>query len=178
MVNCVQQRRVMVGMVLLVALSVSLSACEPLRKKFIRQKKKDAAENKDFIPVLEPQEYPAPENDPQNNYKDHYAMVKVWYKDLWTAIEVRDKEQNDRKEKYTLTQLTNHLDEMRKLLVPEQQVQIDQLASLLKYYTEALQQSPQMRNYARIQSDLRAFYHLLLKLNANKLQGSFVQASS
>ena len=61
----------------LLGMCVSMSACEPLRKKFTRQKKADANADKDFVPVLEPQDYPAPEKNPPEMYKQHYALIKV-----------------------------------------------------------------------------------------------------
>ena len=157
----------------LVATSISLSACEPLRKKFTRQKKKDASADQDFIPVLEPQEYPAADKDPVQNYKQHYALIKAWYRDMWTALEERGG--SDKQQRYLLKTIYGHIDEMRKLVVPQQQQKLDELAKILSYYDSALGVPPAMRNVARIRSDLRAFDRMLRhKLRADKIKGAFI----
>jgi len=156
----------------LVATSITLSACEPLRKKFTRQKKKDASADQDFVPVLEPQEYPAADKDPVQNYKQHYALIKAWYKDMWTTLEERS---SDKQQRYLLKTIYGHIDEMRKLVAPQQQQQLDELAKVLSYYDSALDAPPAMRNVSRIQSDLRAFDRMLRhKLRADKIKGAFI----
>ncbi len=161
-----------IAMIAILILSVSLSACEPLRKKFTRQKKKDLSESADFIPVLEPQEYPAPENNPELNYKQNYYLVKAWYKDLWTVLEEKG---SDKQAHYTLKQIKGHIDEMRSLVVPEKQAALDKLSGLLGYYNSSLESPAPLRNQSRIQSDLRAFDRQLRnQCRADKLKGYFV----
>ncbi|MBI3315166.1 MAG: hypothetical protein HYZ86_04445 [Candidatus Omnitrophica bacterium] len=156
----------------LVVTSISLSACEPLRKKFTRQKKKDAFAQQDFIPVLEPQEYPAAEKDPVQNYKQHYALIKVWYRDMWRALEERG---SDKQQRYLIKTIYGHIDEMRKLVGPQQQQKLDDLAKVLSYYDSALGVPAPMRNVSRIRSDLRAFDRMLRnKLRADRIKGSFI----
>ena len=159
-----------VGIACLLAVSVSFSACEPLRKKFTRQKKKDAADM-NFVPVLEPQDYPAPEKNPAEMYKQHYTLIKVWYKDLWIALDERG---SDKQQKYLLKQIHNHIDEMRKLVVPAEQAQLDELVKLLSYYDSAFDAAAPLRNTSRIHSDLRAFDRLLRSLRVDKVKGDFV----
>ena len=154
----------------LLAMSVSFSACEPLRKKFTRQKKKDAADM-NFVPVLEPQDYPAPEKNLPEMYKQHYTLIKVWYKDLWVALDERG---TDKQQKYLLKQIHGHIDEMRKLVIPAKQAQLDELAKLLFYYDSAFDVAVPLRNTSRIHSDLRAFDRMLRSLNADKVKDSFV----
>ena len=172
--NFIRCRKLVVSVAAVLAMSLSLSACEPLRKKFTRQKKKDKSEERDFVPVLEPQEYPAPENNPVENYKQHYALVKAWYKDLWTALEEK---WSDKKIEYTLKQIYGHIEEMQKLVVPSKQGEFVHLRNLLKYYDCSLNGPLPLRNTARIQSDLRAFDRQLRQMNADKEKGSFVPAA-
>jgi hypothetical protein len=156
----------------LVATSITFSACEPLRKKFTRQKKKDASAEQDFIPVLEPQEYPAADKDPVQSYKQHYALIKAWYRDMWTALEERG---SDKQQRYLLKTIYGHIDDMRKLVGPQQQQKLDDLAKVLSYYDNALGVPPAMRNVSRIRSDLRAFDRMLRnKLRADKIKGAFI----
>ncbi len=156
----------------LVVTSISFSACEPLRKKFTRQKKKDASAEQDFVPVLEPQEYPAADKDPVQSYKQHYALIKAWYRDMWTALEERG---SDKQQRYLLKTIYGHIDDMRKLVGPQQQRQLDELAKVLSYYDSALGVPLAMRNVSRIRSDLRAFDRMLRnKLRADKIKGAFI----
>lgn len=172
MVSLLRYRHSIGLIVLVLALSLSLNACAPLRKKFTRQKKKGQVEDTSFIPVLEPQEYPAPEQNPPENYKQHYTLVKVWYRDLWQVLGERDA---DKKARYTLNQVFSHIQEMQKLVVPEKQVLLAQLADLLKYFENSLNGPAASRNVSRIQSDLRAFDRMLRnQLRADKLEGFFV----
>ncbi len=156
----------------LVVTSISLSACEPLRKKFTRQKKKDASAEQDFVPVLEPQEYPAADKDPVQSYKQHYDLIKAWYRDMWTALEERG---SDKQQRYLIKTIYGHIDDMRKLVGPQQQQELDELAKTLSYYDSALGVPPAMRNVSRIRSDLRAFDRMLRhKLRADKIKGAFI----
>ncbi len=156
----------------LVVTSISFSACEPLRKKFTRQKKKDASADQDFIPVLEPQEYPSVQQDPVQNYKQHYALIKAWYRDMWTALEERG---SDKQQRYLLKTIYGHIDDMRKLVGPQEQRKLDELAKVLSYYDSALGVPAPMRNVPRIRSDLRAFDRMLRnKLRADKIKGAFI----
>ena len=171
-----RNRSMVVSLIGILILSMSLSACEPLRKKFVRQKKKDQMDSKDFVPVLEPQEYPAPENNPELNYKEHYALLKVWYKDLWTTLEEKD---SDRRARYTLKQMMARIEEMRKLVDPPTQGALDQLAGFLDYYIRSLDGPEPLRNRSKIQSDLRAFdRHLRGQCRPDKLQGHFIAAQT
>jgi|GEM_PF-425042 len=164
-------RRFIVVIVAVLVASLSLTGCESLRKKFTRQKKKDKMAEADFIPVLEPEEYPAPEQNPPVNYKNHYALVKAWYKDLWTMIE---EQSSAKRGKYVLKQIYGHLDEMQKLVAPAKQAEVARLRGFLKYYDEALGDPLPSRNISRMQSDLRAFDRQLRALSPSKMQGSFV----
>ena len=174
MLNVYRSRRMMVTVVAVLAMSLSLSACEPLRKKFIRQKKKNAVQDNNFIPILEPQEYPAPENNPKENYNQRYVLIKSWYKDLWTALEEKA---SDKKVRYILSQVYAQIDEMKKLVDPEKSVQLDRLKDLLSYFEGSLKDPWVSRNVSRIQSDLRAFDRMMrTQLRVDRIPNSFVEA--
>lgn len=167
-------RRLGLAIIAMLVFSLSFSACDPLRKKFTRQKKKGQMEDTGFIPVLEPQDYPAPEFNPPQMYRQHYDIIKAWYKDLWTAIPSRSV--SDKQTRYVLKQIYDHLDQMQPLLNAEKQAEFAQLKGLLKYYDDALNSPYPLRNISRIQSDLRAFDRALRKLNPGAVQGSMAAA--
>ena len=52
----------------LLVFSLSLSSCDTLRQKFTRHKKQ-GEEDQSIVPVLEPEEYPAPQHNPQQIIK-------------------------------------------------------------------------------------------------------------
>jgi hypothetical protein len=154
-------------------LSLSLSSCDTLRQKFTRKKNK-AQEEQAFVPVLEPEEYPTLEQNPEENYKEQYALIKAWYNDLWSAI--HDKS-TARYTHYIISQVTNHITKMEKLVDAPTQADLVKLAGLLDYYTASLDDySWQVRNVSRIESDLRAFDRLLRDhLRADRIKGHFVK---
>ena len=64
MVNAIRYKREVFLLMGILVLSMSLSSCETLRKKFTRHKKQ-AEEDQSVVPVLEPEEYPSPEHNPE-----------------------------------------------------------------------------------------------------------------
>ncbi len=153
-------RSMLVNVVLMLIVVLGLSSCESFRKKFIRHKKEGTNPASEAQPILQPQEYPAPENNVPELYKQHYALIKVWYKDLWTGIEEKN---TDSSVRYGIKQINEHLEEMKKLLKPEKVADLNTLSNLLNFYQTSLDQPRMARNYSRIQSDLRAFDRLLRK---------------
>ncbi len=158
MVKCFLNRRMLITVATMLIFTISLSSCEPLRKKFTRKKKQDQNQSIDFQPVLEPQDYPAPDKDPKQIYMQHYALIKVWYKDLWSGISERS---SDGAVNYSLKQIFGHIDQVKLLLKADKAQELNQLVELLKFYRDSLDQPRPVRNYSRIQSDLRAFDRML-----------------
>lgn len=87
------------------------SGCEPLRKKFIRQKKKSEDINQ-VMPVLVPEEYPAPVQTRQEQYRYHYSLWGVWTKEFLTVIEEPGR---DKRLRYVLEQMMIQLGQMKQL---------------------------------------------------------------
>ena len=174
MVKIIGQRKMVLVIAGLLVFSLSLSSCDTLRKKFTRQKKKGQAEDQTFVPVLEPEEYPAPQLNIQQNYKENYDLIKAWYKDLWTAI---DDKSTSKYIHYTISQVTNHIAQMQQLVDVPTQANLAKLAGYLDYYKSSLDSSWQVRNVSRIQSDLRAFDRFLRDhLRVDRIQGHFVKS--
>jgi hypothetical protein len=174
MVNFNSRKKAVLIIAGILVLSLSISSCDTLRKKFTRKKKKGEVEEQAFVPVLVPEEYPAPELNLEQNYKENYDLIKAWYKDLWTAI---DDKSSAKYVHYTISQVTNHITKMEKLVDAPTQANLVKLASFLDYYSASLDDSWQARNVPRIQSDLRAFDRFMRDcLRADRIQGHFVKS--
>ena len=165
------------GIVFLIVgmLVLSLSSCDSLRQKFTRKKKKGEVQDQTFVPVLVPEEYPAPQLNPEQNYKENYDLIKAWYTDLWTAI---DDKSTARYIHYTISQVISHISRMERLVDAPTQAKLVKLASFLDYYSASLSDSWQVRNVSRIQSDLRGFDRFLRDhLRADRIKGHFVKVT-
>ena len=172
--NFNQRKKTVLVIAGILVLSFSLSSCDSLRKKFTRQKKKGEVQDQTFVPVLVPEEYPAPQLNPEQNYKENYDLIKAWYTDLWTAI---DDKNTARYIRYTISQVTNHITRMERLVDAPTQAKLVKLASFLDYYSASLSDSWQVRNVSRIQSDLRGFDRFLRDhLRADRIKGHFVKS--
>jgi hypothetical protein len=171
MVNLDPHKKMVLVIAGLLVLSLSLSSCDTLRQKFTRHKKQ-VEEDQSLVPVLEPEEYPTPQQNPVENYKENYALIKAWYTDLWTAI---DDKSSSRYTHYIISQVTNHITQMEKLVDAPTQANLVKLQSFLDYYNSSLGDSWQVRNVSRIQSDLRGFDRFMRDhLRADRIKGHFV----
>ena len=142
----------MVGVIFLVA-ALGLSGCEPLRKKFIRQKKKEKGESMETLPILEPLEYPEKVYSPEDLYKQHYSLWQAWYTDLLTAIDDRE---STKREIYNLNQAVSHLEAMKKLLATDQQPELQAILRSLEEIREDLKQPQPFINLNYIRLELES----------------------
>jgi hypothetical protein len=173
MANFDPQKKAVLVIAGLLVMSLTLSSCDTLRQKFTR-KKKPGAEDQTFVPVLEPEEYPAPELDPEHNYKENYDLIKAWYTDLWSAIGDRD---TGKYTNYIINQVTGHIDQMKKLVDAPTQANLTKLEGMLDYYRSSLDQAWQVRNNSRVEADLREFDRFLRDhLRADRIKGHFVKS--
>ncbi len=174
--NFNQHKKAVLAVAGLLVLSLSLSSCDSLRQKFIRQKKKGQVEDQTFVPVLVPEEYPAPRLNSEHNYKEHYDLIKAWYTDLWTSI---DDKNSGKYTHTTITQITNHITQMKQLVDTPTQANLIKLQGFLDYYNASLNDSWQVRNVSRIRSDLMGFDRFLRDhLRADRIKGHFVKSSN
>src|SRR3989338_8949573 len=107
-------------LVILCVLTVSVGGCASLRKKFTRKKKEKTSEQA-FIPVLDPIDYPAPSVSPEERYRYHYSLWKVWQRDLVKNI---DNKGSDKNQKYLLGQIIAQLEEMKKWVTEAKQKEL------------------------------------------------------
>ena len=141
-------RRCPVWVIFICLLSVSLIAggCEPLRKKFTRQKKKDQ-ETSATIPILEPIDYPEKIHSPSGDYKEHYSLWQVWQREFLNSL---DDPSNAKQELYDLVQLTAQLQEMQKFLTPEKSSKLSVVIAQFESLKEAVAQPGPFRNIGNI----------------------------
>src|SRR3989338_3029470 len=108
---------------------MTTSGCEPLRKKFTRQKKKDQGGSSKFIPVLDPIDYPDKVVTPQESYRHYFSLWQAWDKELVMRIE---EHASNKKIDFTVHQALAQLTEMEKLLTGEKQKQLGQYIAQLR----------------------------------------------
>ena len=130
----------------------SSAGCEPLRKKFIREKKKDKQSQR-FIPVLEPEEYPVKMISAQEQYRYHYSLWKVWYRDFIQAI---DDNSSGKRQVYLLAQQIKELEKMGKLLVDERSQALKPVIEDLRGVVRQLGRPEKLRNSFSIKKSVNA----------------------
>lgn len=133
---------------LTVLLVFSTSGCEPLRKKFTRQKKKDASQSSQFIPVLDPIDYPDKVESPEESYRHYFSLWQVWDKELVMRIQ---EHASDKKINFTFNQFLVQLTEMEKLLSGEKRQKLNEYIAQLSGLQKDLGQPAGVRNDSVIQ---------------------------
>lgn len=127
--------RLLSAVVCLAVAVAGISGCAPLRKKFVRKKKEDSNAEAKFVPVLNPIEYPTRQESPEEAYKYHYSLWKVWNRDLLETVE---NDGSDKRERYLINQSLEQLQAMHDLLNDESKAQMaglmDELSDVLKEY--------------------------------------------
>lgn len=119
--NKINYRRAMSILALLgiFSLCVVISGCEPLRKKFVREKKRDKIVREE--PVLEPIEYPSSPYDAYSDYANRYSLFHVWKKEFISGI---DDQETSKRLRYFLDQMIGQLEEMVHLLREEKSLEL------------------------------------------------------
>lgn len=137
--------------VLILCLLIS-AGCEPLRKKFIREKNKNKPSQ--FVPVLDPVDYPAAHESSKDRYDYHYSLWAVWERDLIKAI---DEKVYDKKLQYTLSQEVVQLEEMKKYITESKAQELGLILDrIYKLQDQIVNKPAQMRNMYSIKQSLEA----------------------
>ncbi len=137
-----RNRQIIPLVVYLLMACLLLSSCEPLRKKFTRQKKGEKAET-ELAPILEPIDYPKSSYSVPKDYKYHYSLWKVWHGDLLTALQENE---SQKRQLDILDQMVAQLEEMKKLMVEEKQKGVVQIIASLQRIRNDLAQPTPFRN--------------------------------
>jgi hypothetical protein len=115
-----------------------MTGCASLRKKFTR-KPKEAKTGDKFIPVLQPVEYAKIVETPVQAYRDHYGMVRVYFRSLFDVMGTR--EGGAKRELYIISELLARFDAMTELLSDpkkaEAKVIHGRVADVLKQYDKS-----------------------------------------
>jgi len=135
-----------VSFILFLSVSLMAGGCEPLRKKFTRQKKKDQ-QSAVAIPILEPIDYPEKIYSPSDNYKQHYSMWQVWQREFLTSL---DDASSVKQELYELDQIVVSLQAIQKLLPSEKNSKFSVLIVQYQSLKSAVSQPGPFRNTANI----------------------------
>ena len=139
-------------MVFLIVMVGVNSGCEPLRKKFIRKKKADAAETQSTV-ILDPIDYPDIVKSAKQIYQQHYDLWKVWQSELETIVADNA---NEKKVQYTLGQMKEQLNGMRDLLQKSAQEEMDRYIQDIGDLNSEFGKSAGFRNKTMISSKIRA----------------------
>ena len=111
------------SMAILLVVTLGLSGCEPLRKKFIR-KKKAAEPSAAFVPVFVPEEYAPAIAAADGVYDQHYSLALAWCKELQVNL---GEDRSDKKLRYAIDEILSQLTAMQSLLDGESRQQAGQL---------------------------------------------------
>ena len=148
------------------------SGCEPLRKKFTRQKKKDAG-TAEFIPVLDPVDYPDKVATAEELYRHYYSLWQVWDRELLVSVQ---QQTSDKRIKANLDQVLVQLTEMGKLLTGEKQKTLQGYTDQVNTIQKDLIQPAQMRNNGLIQRKLERLDKSVREgFRFKEVQGSLTQ---
>jgi hypothetical protein len=142
------QSWLVIGLCALVLIS---SGCQPLRKKFTRQKKKDK-EVSDFVPVLEPVDYPAKIHGAKEAYEQHYSLFRVWFSDYETASQQAGSE---RKLIYDLDASLKELDEMGNILKSPTKEDLAKIRAQVQLIRDQFDKPKAFRNEGKMGSQFR-----------------------
>lgn len=145
--------------ILMVLCSFSLTAagCEPLRKKFIRQKKKDKEANSAAAPILEPIDYPRSSYSVEKDFAYRYSMWNIWYKEYKTvvySIQHRKADSTQKKEVSIINQLISQVEEMDELVTDQKRVELAKIKEDLNKILEAVHAPDAFRDSLSIGRDL------------------------
>ncbi len=160
-------------LIVLIVISVMTTGCEPLRKKFTRKKKEDRKQSQELI--LEPQEYPEKAFDAMREYKLHFGLWKVWYKEFLTSLY---ENQSDKRQMYALNQALIQVEEMEKILIPDGRAQINKLKQEVLLVMEEFKKPEALRNELKIRHKMSVVDDgIRNKLNPQKVDGFLVSGA-
>ncbi|NQS99965.1 MAG: hypothetical protein HQ595_02680 [Candidatus Omnitrophica bacterium] len=100
-------------------LMFSASGCEAFRKKFVR---KSSKKEKAIRVVTQTKEY-LPEASREERYKNYFLFWRSWHDELINALNAQDR--NRKKQVFTAKKIVENLEQIRELLLPEGQKQLD-----------------------------------------------------
>lgn len=158
------QNRVAVWL-LMFFITIGMSGCEPLRKKFVREKKKDK-NSTEFIPVLSPIDYAQKSVSPEKKYRYHYGLWQVWIRDYLTIIQ---KKGSDKREKYLLDQIILQTMEMQKWVSKTQSQGLVKILDKLNQAKETYKKPRLVRNISRLKIKINSVEKMMRRQFSPKI---------
>lgn len=140
---------------------VSFGGCASLRRKFTRKKQKKE-QKAEFIPVLDPVDYPARMVSAGERYRYHYSLWKVWQEELIQEI---DHKGSDKKQRYLLAQVIVQMEEMRKSLTEEKKEALGSFIAEFQRIAQMYDEPKPMRSMFSIKKKIES--------NGKKIRGQF-----
>lgn len=144
--------RPLVLVTLCVAMIVVSSGCAPLKKKFIRQKKKDKEAASDFVPVLEPEVYPVKTLGPGDIYAQQYSLFVLWISDFADNYETI---RNDKRMLNDLESALKSVEEMINQLQSPLAEDLGKIKNQMVWVRDEYVKPASFRNTSRINSEVR-----------------------
>ncbi|HLF17325.1 MAG TPA: hypothetical protein VI749_00315 [Candidatus Omnitrophota bacterium] len=160
-----RHQRLLVPISCLLVVSLVFCGCEPLRKKFTRKKKE--LKKEEFIPVLDPIDYPPSLISAREKYEYHYSMWQVWNKDLRQHL---SENAMDKRKKYILSQIIQQLQDMKRWIPQEYAAKVDQMLADGEVVSKELDKPEVMRNQQLMESRLRR----MESLGRNELNSALI----
>jgi hypothetical protein len=152
-------------------LMAGLSGCEPLRKKFVRQKKKDK-DGEQVTPILDPIDYPRAVATAEEQYHRHYTLSQVWFKELLIHLTEGG---SDKKTIFLMNQIKTQVTEMHALLTGEYQAKANAFLQQILDIDQELQLPAAVRNNDGIYRRLnRISWDIRLTLDEKEVKGQLV----
>ena len=148
-----QFRRLVSACSLCLVMIIFLNGCAPLRKNFIRQKKKDKAGTEDFVPVLEPEVYPVKKTGPGDVYAQQYSMFNLWISDFADNFDTMNN--NDKRMINDLDAALKSISEMIRLVKTPASEELSAIKGQVQYIRDEFAKQKSFRNPSRIKSELR-----------------------
>jgi hypothetical protein len=145
-----QKNSLLVLLTVVMGISILSTGCEPLRKKFTRKKKEDA--KRDFIPVLDPIDYPAKVTTCVDVYKQNYSLWRVWHKDLANLL--YEPSINEKRIRGLFAEITGKLGVMGSCLQGDTQAALERELSVVHQLRRAFEQPVVMRDIPKLRRDI------------------------
>lgn len=139
-----RRKSYVINFALLLICALVLSACQPIKKKFVRKKK--AADEDVVQPVLDPIDYAPIYTSDVGRYEQHYRLYLVWQKDLDEAF-VRQERQ--KRLEYLTQQTVGELGKMRSFVGIEH---ADGLDAIIKKYNKFITDLDNPKSPAQLRS--------------------------
>lgn len=133
--------RQLAGLMCCLFFIASFSGCIALKRKFTRKKKKKIKVESE--PILEPIEYKKTVYSAEERYAHHYALWKVWSKEL---IEAVDNNESGKRQRYLLTQLILRSEDMINYVGGDTQKMHVELLTKMQEIMRELKKPKQLQN--------------------------------